>query len=217
MQNRIQLYRDKYRNFRYSLRVAGSKLKRQFKRPPFPELESKEINLHLGCGSINHSKFINIDVIPEPHIHYIRSIDRLSPFSNESVDLIYASHCLEHFPHQQVPKVIREWFRVLKKDGLLRLSVPNFETILKIYYDNDKHCHKIIPYLMGAQNHEYNFHYTIFNYCSLKDILFQSGFSEVRVWQPNTCEYTTFHDTSALEISLNQVTYYISLNIEAIK
>ena len=84
------------------------------------------MNLHLGCGTINHPKFINIDGIPKPHIHYIRSIDNLSNFSNNSVDLIYACHCLEHFPYHQIPGIISEWVRIMKKDSILRISVPDF-------------------------------------------------------------------------------------------
>ena len=98
-----------------------AKFKRQFFRPALPNIADKEVNLHLGCGSIDHSKFINIDGLPAAHVHYIRSLDNLSPFKNNSVNLIYASHCLEHFSHYRTSQVIAEWFRVLKAEFVVFL------------------------------------------------------------------------------------------------
>ncbi|MBV9199567.1 MAG: FkbM family methyltransferase [Alphaproteobacteria bacterium] len=45
------------------------------------------------------------------------------PFSDESQDGIYASHCLEHISDYQ--GTIREWFRVLKNGGFLVIIVPH--------------------------------------------------------------------------------------------
>jgi predicted SAM-dependent methyltransferase len=55
------------------------------------------MRLHLGCGNINYPDFINVDLMPASHVHYVRGINNLKPFKNNSVDLIYACHCLEHF------------------------------------------------------------------------------------------------------------------------
>ena len=94
---------------------------------------SEEVKLHLGCGERAIPGFIHIDVNDLPHIDYRRSIDDLSIFDNGTVDLIYSSHTLEYFDRLEVMRVLKEWYRVLKKGGILRIAVPDFEAIVKIY------------------------------------------------------------------------------------
>jgi len=43
-------------------------------------------------------------------------------YENETFDIIYCSHVLEHVPDDR--KAIREFFRILKKDGWAILNVP---------------------------------------------------------------------------------------------
>ena len=64
-------YRSQWGTIRLTVKTTYGKLKRQIIRPSFPKLENGELYLHLGCGRINHEKFVNIDGLPAPHIHYI--------------------------------------------------------------------------------------------------------------------------------------------------
>ena len=209
--------RSQWLEVKSEVKTVYGKLKRQFLRPPFPKVENGEVNLHLGCGSINHPRFINIDGLPAPHIHYIRGIDDLSPFRDNSVNLIYACHCLEHFPYANVPKVMSEWFRVLKDDGILRLSVPDFDLLIDIYKENLNDVNTIIGPLMGGQDYKFNFHMTVFNRLSLEILLKNIGFKLIQKWQPGSCELTTFDDFSVYKILINGKYYPVSLNIEAVK
>jgi predicted SAM-dependent methyltransferase len=199
------------------LSIVSGKIKRILIPVQPPKLANGEINLHLGCGSINHPKFLNIDGLPSQHIHHVGPIDDLSKFQTDSVNLIYACHCLEHFPHRQVPKVLAEWFRTLKKGGILRLSVPNFDLLLEIYYDNGKDISTIVPVLMGNQDYKYNFHMTAFNKANLTSLLEKAGFECVEEWQPGSCELTTFDDHSNSKHEVNGKQYPVSLNLQAIK
>lgn len=216
--------RDRYRSAYRELKkikteaiIVGGKARRIFFPVPFPNLESGKVNLHLGCGPINHPKFINVDGLPAPHVHYIRPIDDLSCFKEESVDLIYASHCLEHFSHRQLHEVLTEWFRVLKKGGTLRLSVPDFDLLLDVYKDSGNDVYSIIYALMGNQDYKYNFHMIIFNKASLSSSLKEAGFSKIDEWQTGSCELTTFNDYSIFGYEINGKKYPINLNIQAIK
>jgi SAM-dependent methyltransferase len=210
-------YRSQWRKFEIEAKTAWGKIQRQFMRPPFPKLANEEINLHLGCGSVNHPKFINIDGLPAPHIHYIRPIDNLAPFKDNSVNLVYACHCLEHFSHLKVSEVLAEWLRVLKKDGILRLSVPDFDLLLDIYKENGNDINTILLPLMGGQNYKFNFHMILFNFSSLESLLKKTGFRQVEKWQPGACELTTLDDWSNRKILINGKYYPVSLNIQAIK
>ncbi|MEP0869894.1 methyltransferase domain-containing protein [Trichocoleus desertorum AS-A10] len=210
-------HRYKWRNFELFFYAALGKVKRQFIRPPFPDSSFKEINLHLGCGSIDRPEFINIDGLAAPHIHYVRAIDNLAPFKSNSVNLIYASHCLEHFPYAQVPFVLSEWYRVLKEAGILRISVPDFDLLLRIYEENNRNPETVIYPLMGYQSNKLDVHMSMFNKSNLTSLLKEAGFAQVEEWQPGSDQLTTFDDWSSRGIVVNSRSYQISLNLQAVK
>lgn len=181
------------------------------------EVDNGKVYLHLGCGNINKENFINIDGFPYSHVHYVQSLDKLSNFDDDSVDLIYACHCLEHFRYSQTRSVLREWYRVLKNGGVLRLSVPDFDKLVGIYKAHNNNPNVILPQLMGGQNNKYNYHLTSFNIVNLTRYLEDVGFSCIKEWLPGSEELTTFNDFSVYKKEIEGKLYEISLNIEAIK
>jgi len=210
-------YRRNWKRLQLETQIVTGGISRIFHRLPLPENPDGSVNLHLGCGEINHPKFINIDAVSAPHIHYVRQIDDLSLFKDDTVDFIYASHCLEHFSHKYIHKVLAEWYRSLKKGGVLRLSVPDFDSLLDIYMNSGNDINRIIGFLMGAQNYKYNFHRTIFTKSSLSLLLKNTGFVEVKEWTPFSGDLTTFSDCSRLTVSINGRDCPVSLNLEAVK
>jgi predicted SAM-dependent methyltransferase len=198
------------------LKANFGKLKRLFKRPDFPKSPQEKF-LHLGCGSMNHPSFINVDGMAYPHVHYIRSLDNLLIFQEGTFNLVYASHCLEHFSHKEIPRVLEEWKRVLKKGGHLRLSVPDFDLLLKIYHDNYDEVETIIPPLLGGQANHLDFHKVVFTKKYLTSLLLAAGFSKVESWEPQTETLTNFGDWSSRLIIVKGKAYPVSLNLEAIK
>jgi predicted SAM-dependent methyltransferase len=192
-------------------------IKRSIIRAQPPAEAGGKLNLHLGCGRVDHKEFINIDGYPFPHVHYAQVIDKLPQFDDQSVDLIYASHCLEHFKYHDTHRVLSEWHRVLRKGAVLRISVPDFDRLLDIYHANNNDPDVILPQLMGGQNNKYNFHYTAFNELNLTRMLKAAGFREVRLWQPGSGPLTTFPDFSTYKKEVGGRLYEVSLNIEALK
>ena len=177
------------------------------------------IKLHLGCGSRYIEGFIHIDLIDNyDHINHITSVDNLTMYPDNSVDLIYCSHVLEHFKRSHVPAVLKEWYRVLKPAGLLRLSVPDFEKLIEVYlkYEDLK---LIIGPLYGRQDHELNIHYTTFDYPSLCVLLQEAGFKNVRWYNWKETEHSHIDDYSQAYIPHmdKENGILISLNLEAIK
>jgi predicted SAM-dependent methyltransferase len=55
------------------------------------------------------------------------------PFKNDSVFLIYSSHTLEHIPQEHCQFIFSEIFRVLKKGGGVRLTMPDFDKSVEAY------------------------------------------------------------------------------------
>jgi predicted SAM-dependent methyltransferase len=91
--------------------------------------------LNLGCGRHYHPAWINVDfhsVGPGVISHNLYSP---LPFAGNSFDVVYHSHVLEHFPRRYAPVFIRECFRILKVGGVIRVVVPDFEQLARLYLD----------------------------------------------------------------------------------
>ena len=198
-----------------TLKVRALSIKRIFAKPKLPDGERRLI--HLGCGEINSPGFINIDARPLPHVHFVGNVEDLSFLGDNYADLIYACCLLEHISHQKILNVLWEWRRVLKKGGVLRLSVPDFDKILSVYDDNLKKLSVIIPPLMGGQDYEHNFHHSIYNKDYLIELLKKAGFIVVREWSPEKVENHDFEDWASKKFIVNGKEYAISLNLEAVK
>ena len=91
----------------------------------------EKINLHLGCGKRYLTGYIHIDLDEYPHIDYKHDIKTLPMFSDKSVDLIYTCGTFEYFDRYEAINILKEWSRVLKPRGILRISVPDFDSIVK--------------------------------------------------------------------------------------
>ncbi len=204
------------------LRKTYNKLKfkfwnvgRKIRPPKYPDIEEKLI--HLGCGYINHPDFINVDLRPHLHVHHLSGVENLDFFEDNFADLIYISHCLEHISFLKTVTVLKEWYRVLKPGGTLRISVPDFDVTVQMYLDNNREMNLILSQLMGGQNYAHNYHYACFNFESLSEALKEAGFHTIQKWQYGSTEYTSLPDYSGSELTIKDKTYFVSLNIEAIK
>lgn len=146
--------------------------------------DNKLTKLHLGCGERYLPGFIHIDINKFDHIDYFLTSDNLSIFEDDSVDEIYASHLLEYYDRFESPKVLNEWKRVLKKDGTLRLAVPNFSKLIEVYKTTNNILDVIGPIIGRWQlNHsEYIYHKQIFDFESLKSQLVSVGFKDIDYW-----------------------------------
>lgn len=112
-------------------------------------------------------------------------------YPDNSVDEIRASHILEHFSFSDAQKALKEWTRVLKPGGKIRLAVPDLDAAAKA--DPDEW-----PFIvMGGQTDENDIHRSAWNESRLKAHMEHFGLTDVRRWEsPNT-------DTAAHPCSLN--------------
>ncbi|MBL0226751.1 MAG: methyltransferase domain-containing protein [Geobacteraceae bacterium] len=67
------------------------------------------------------------------------------PFPDESIDLIYAEHVLEHFQYRDVQQLLGECRRVMKPGAVLKVSVPDARIYLDAYcnpegFDHREYC-----------------------------------------------------------------------------
>jgi predicted SAM-dependent methyltransferase len=89
--------------------------------------------LNVGCGSVFHPDWENIDIVP--FNESVRQVDAAEglPYQSGAFDFVYASHVLEHIAPHQVGDFLGEIRRVLAEDGIARLVVPDLEQIAATY------------------------------------------------------------------------------------
>ena len=66
----------------------------------------------------------------------VHDIRRGLPANDGTVDAVYHSHVLEHLDREIVPAFLAEVRRVLKRGGVHRVVVPDFETLCRSYLDH---------------------------------------------------------------------------------
>ena len=88
---------------------------------------------NIGCGATLHPAWDNFDLVPSAPD--VRSLDLARGISlpDYSYEVVYSSHVLEHLPRNVAPRVCREFYRILKSGGIVRLVVPDLEAIASNY------------------------------------------------------------------------------------
>src|SRR5690606_16778965 len=117
------------------------------------------IKINIGCGLQCPAGWINIDsslgakltklpllkkalhvaipsswgILPNVewpiNVKWMSITDRFS-FSDNSIDVVYSSHTIEHLSYDEASFVFKESYRVLRPNGLIRIVVPDLESIV---------------------------------------------------------------------------------------
>lgn len=213
---KLKAIRIKLLSFGRYIRERLGYLKRYFVTPDLPKNEDGKVYVNLGCGVNTSKEFVNVDTRPMPHTHYIHEVEDLPMLQKNSVDLLYASHLLEHVPRKDLHKTLKEWRRVLKPGGVLRFGVPDFDKLVEVYTSSGRNINSIVNQLMG-QDPPYDDHHTIWNFAYAKKVLEEAGFKNIRRWDPATSDHHEFGDKSMATLPIDGQQVCISLNIEADK
>lgn len=198
------------------IRVFFGRIIRKFKVPSIPPSKDGKVFVNLGCGLSDYPGYINIDARGFEHVHHVGEIQTLPMFEDSSVDLLYASHVIEHIDRKKLPNVLEEWLRVLKPGGTLRFGVPDFDGLVKIYEGSGRDVGSIVDQLLG-QGEPYDDHHTIWNFEYAKRLLESVGYENVRRWDPQSFLGHAITDKTKRFAEINGKQVAISLNIEASK
>ena len=168
------------------------------------------LKLHIG-GTVPHPDWKILDIEQRPEVDFVTDAKDLSMFADNSVDIIYASHVLEHFYYnidQELVYTLKEWRRVLKIGGQLLISVPNLQVLCWLYLHPNLHPlerHHLMRIIFGGQTNEYDVHKVGFDEEILGLYLEEAGFEKYET----VTEFELFEDCSRLRI----LDTLISLNI----
>lgn len=79
-------------------------------------------------------KIINLDWPDEIVMHDLR---KKFPWADNSVDVVYSSHTLEHLSRDDGEAFLRECYRVLKPNGIIRIVIPDLKAIVSKYVQGE--------------------------------------------------------------------------------
>lgn len=91
----------------------------------FPE------NLEIGSGPSKREGWVTLDLCRNCDVYW--DLLRGIPFPNNSFNLIYSSHVLEHFSYNNLKVLLAEIYRVLKPGGVISTCVPDASIYVDIY------------------------------------------------------------------------------------
>lgn len=102
--------------------------------------------INVGAGTFNHPNWINVDKISKfyksSQNRNIINFDLLDlkplPFKDNSIDLIYTAHTIEHVTDEAVSNLFKEAYKKLKKGGIIRITCPDMLFLFNAYKRNDE-------------------------------------------------------------------------------
>lgn len=137
----------------------------------------QRIKLNLGCGAVRPKGWVNTDSSLNATIQKVpfigkkvsqlfsqvkysdsnvvfMNLNKTWNYSDNSVDVVYASHLFEHLTRKAASIFLKESFRTLKPGGVIRLVVPDLYKICKRYIDTYEHSDNNDPteFIMWAIN-----------------------------------------------------------------
>lgn len=168
--------------------------------------------LHIG-GETPKDGWKILNVQADEHTDFVGNVMDLSMFEDASWDEVYGSHILEHLDYQtELPHVLKELYRILKPEGVLKISVPDLEILAKLLLRpelNFQARFHVMRMIMGGQTNPYDYHKVGLTYEFLQAFLGQAGFRRAK----RVSSHGLFEDTS----DFAPYGVPISLNVEAHK
>lgn len=153
------------------LRRAPMKARKVF----FPKSAER---LHIGSGPEILAGWVNIDNVRYPGVDVVLDVTGGLPFKD--VRFIFAEHFIEHLDLNAAMYLLRECRRVMRDDGVLRLSTPNLDWVWATHYRVDapeasavEGCFRLNR-AFRAWGHQF-----LYNEASLRALLHDAGFATV--------------------------------------
>lgn len=168
--------------------------------------------LHLGCGSNILKGWLNTDLNAYGSVIYM---DASTPFAlkNCTLEYIFSEHMFEHLSYENGKMMLKECYRTLKSGGIIRLTMPTLDFLIKLYNEPNNEIHQKyarwslqqfapqmyadfvrgreeIPMALIVNNFMHLWgHQMIYNFFLLRSMLENAGFINVKECQMRQSEH----------------------------
>lgn len=195
-------------------------------------LSSQDTRLNLGCGAVAPEGWVNVDgalgarLARIPGLRaanrwlrlfeldwdssiYIANLSRRLPWADQSVDVVYSSHTLEHLTREAGVRLLQECFRILRPGGIIRVIVPDLANTVEEYNSGYLQANEFIEALGVLVAHSENWlkdrfgrfvsypHKCMYDQPTLVRVLEKTGY-RVRPMRPFESE---IHDIRSVELA----------------
>jgi predicted SAM-dependent methyltransferase len=167
----------------YSTFVRGSLW--QFQRA---EVRAKDY-LNVGCGPNTNNDLANLDYNWYPGVHVCWDITKPLPWGDQTLKGIYSEHCLEHITFADCLFAVKQFFRVLKPGGAVRIVVPDGELYIDLYnkartgekiefpYPSEE---EVTPMMSVNRIFQEFTHVFIYDEATMRLVMQQAGFVDIK-------------------------------------
>jgi predicted SAM-dependent methyltransferase len=159
-------------------------------------------------GGLSPTQKCFFDIVRANGIRWANVAKRI-PLNDESVEVLYTCHMLEHLDREEAHAFLKESKRVLQPGGILRVAVPDIRAAVSNYLESgdadqfieDTHLtiakpvtlrKKITHIITGARHHHW-----MYDEESLKRLLMAGGFDNVMSLTPGN---TTISNPKGLNL-----------------
>ena len=156
--------------------------------------------LHVGCGPQNKSQLkgfnndnwieIRLDIDEDVNPDIVGTLIDLKLVESASVDAVYSAFNIDHIYPHEVPIALKEFYRVLKDDGIVVITCPDMQGVceaiaqdklLDVLYDSSSGPISPIDVLFGNRRevsggNKFMAKKGGFTYSELDRVFFEAGF-----------------------------------------
>jgi predicted SAM-dependent methyltransferase len=145
-------------------------------------MKYKDKIANVGCGEavMRGDLFVNVDIRQRNGIDVMADARKL-PFEDGELGGVMSRNLIEHFGRHEVMDVMREWVRVVKPEGYIRVETIDMGKLMDKWRELPTDL--LLDGAMGAQTYPENFHKMLFTRDILEKLFDQAGLSIIKVEQ----------------------------------
>jgi predicted SAM-dependent methyltransferase len=162
--------------------------------------------LQVGTGPNPLPGWLNTDLFPDTYAEYRDDVIFLDasqalPLDDTSFDYVFSEHQIEHIPEPDARAMVREFFRILRPGGRVRIATPDLAAIIGLYRNplddlrrhyvdwvmanflpnvesGNRRCY-VVNQMFTAHKHRF-----IYDEETLAAILADAGFRDIQRYEP---------------------------------
>ncbi len=134
--------------------------------------------LDIGIGFAPAIGYIHADIQASDEVEIVADAGKI-PVPDETFIEVRNAHLIEHFERGKVPDLIKEWVRILKVDGVLRVLCPDVAKVARQFVNKEIDLKQYLLWTYGGQLDKFDFHYWGYTPETLKRLFEDAGLVDV--------------------------------------
>ncbi len=108
------------------------------------------LRIELGSGPHGEPGYYHVDAVKVGNVDRESDVRKLDWIDDDAVDALYSAHTVEHFSYTEIDTILKEWCRVLKPSGIIRLKMPDLDFLCRAYVDGIHSTEETMIALFGG-------------------------------------------------------------------